>query len=134
MTSRILNQTHDASRILLVEDDALVARTLSEALSHLGYKVCGHAYSGIGAVLMAERLKPDLVAMDIHLSGDVDGIEAAERMQANWDIPVLFISGRADAKTRLRAEAIGGFVPKPYTEAELSAGLKAAMERHHGPS
>ena len=118
------------SRILLVEDDALVARSLADALTQLGYQVCGHAYSGIGAVLMAERLKPDLVTMDIHLSGDVDGIEAAERMQANWDMPVLFISGRADAKTRQRAEAIGGFVPKPYTEAQLSAGLKAAMQRH----
>jgi CheY-like chemotaxis protein len=79
-------------RILIVEDDAIVAMHLEMLLKKLGYKVAGHETSGEAAVRAAAKLKPDAVLMDIHLRGDMTGVEAAERILEHPGIPVVFVT------------------------------------------
>ena len=78
----------DKARILIVEDERIVAEDIQISLAKLGYSVAGIAASGEEAVEKAEELCPDLVLMDIKLKGDMDGVEAAEQIRARFAIPV----------------------------------------------
>jgi CheY-like chemotaxis protein len=109
-------------RILTVEDNAIEALGLHDCLGELGHRVCGHAYSAQGALLKAEKLKPDLVTMDILLSGAIDGIEAAQRIKASFGVDCIFITGVTDPETirRVRAHGFEALVTKPYSAAALA--------------
>ena len=86
--------------ILIVEDEAIVARDLRQRLRDMGYTVVGMASRGEEAVQKAETLHPDLVLMDIHLASEMDGIQASETIRAHLDVPVIFLTACADENSR----------------------------------
>lgn len=115
-------------RILIVEDESLAAMALEEVLGMLGYAVIGIEDNADAAIAAAERLRPDIVMMDIRLLGPRDGIEAAAAIRARTGIRCIFTSAFADAETRHRAADCEpfGFVRKPYFPAELQRALTHA--------
>ncbi|MGC3991412.1 MAG: response regulator [Chthoniobacteraceae bacterium] len=119
------------SRILIVEDESLVAEDLAQRLERLGYEVCARADTGEGAVNMARVHAPDMVLMDIHLLGEMDGVEAARKLREEAGPPVLFVTAHADDMTLQRTANTEpyGFVLKPFDERELKAAIETAFHR-----
>jgi len=120
------------SSILIVEDESIVAADLAGKLRQLGYEVAGTAASGEEAVLQANRLDPDLVLMDIQLEGSTDGIEAAEAIRSQLDLPIIYLTAHSDAATLARAKLSGpfGFILKPFEERELATNIEMALYKH----
>src|SRR5580698_6240442 len=118
-------------RILIVEDESLVAMDLEWRLRNLGYDVCGRVDTADDAVRAALAEQPALVLMDIHLLGETDGVEAAARIREQSMIPVVFVTAHADDATLLRAGASEpyGYVLKPFDERELKATIEMAFYR-----
>jgi putative two-component system response regulator len=115
--------------ILVVEDEAIVAKDIQETLQGLGYSVPVIAASGEEAVKEAQRIKPDLVLMDIVLGGEVDGISAADSILVGYDIPVVYITAHADDNTVERARKTHpfGYIVKPFTQQQLNSSIKVAL-------
>ncbi|MEP6716607.1 MAG: response regulator, partial [Terriglobia bacterium] len=120
------------SRILIVEDNQLVAADLSETVISLGYEVAAVAESADRATHLAQELQPDLALMDITLEGDRDGIGAAEEIRSRWRIPVVFLTAHSDVKTVARTTASGAFghLTKPVRAEELQAAISIALSQH----
>jgi diguanylate cyclase (GGDEF)-like protein len=125
------SQTYPAS-ILIVEDEGIVAQDLKEALTRLGYRICGVASEGTQAVGMATQLQPELVVMDVSLRGEVDGIQAARMMQEQSHVPIIFLTGHRDSETLQRAVLTGpmGYLIKPFQEDELRCAIELAIHKH----
>lgn len=106
------------TEILIVEDERITAEDIRLSLGGLGYAVTGMASSGEEAIRKAEELHPDLVLMDIVLGGDMDGIEAAKRIRARFNIPVVYLTAYADEKTLERAKVTQpfGYILKPFDD------------------
>ena len=123
--------TAGRARILIVEDEGLIALELEDHVRVMGYEVSGVVATGAGAVAQAaaSASAPDLVLMDIALRGPMDGLEAARQIRAARDVPVVFLTAFADGATRARAKDISpyGFVTKPYNADELRATIEAAL-------
>jgi light-regulated signal transduction histidine kinase (bacteriophytochrome) len=124
-------QASQGQRIFIVEDEAVIAIDLRERLTALGYTVCGHATQGETALPTIAELRPDLVLMDVNLAGAMDGVEAARRMRADHDVPVVFLTAYADAEliARVADTASFGYLVKPFEERELHATLQVALAR-----
>ncbi|MBO9312646.1 MAG: response regulator [Chloroflexus sp.] len=120
-----------AIRILIAEDNDLVSLTLEEQLKGLGYEVVGIARTGAEAVMLAARLKPDLVIMDIRMP-EMDGTEATARIRDQTGIPVVMLTAFADKETIRRAETAGAlaYLVKPVNEQELPPAISIALARH----
>ena len=120
-------------RIFIVEDEGIVAADLEDRLKRMGYVVAGKAASGEKAVEQVATTKPDLVLMDIILKGEMDGVEAAELIQKQQEIPVVFLTAHADDPTLKRARLAGpfGYVLKPFDERELRGAIEIAFYRAH---
>jgi len=118
--------------VLLVEDDAIVALDLEQALRRLGYGIAGHAVSGEEAVEIAQRNPPDLLLMDVDLPGAIDGIEAARRIRTALDIPVIFLTGHSDSRTLARAMSAEpfGYLVKPFHARDLKCAMEVAIHKH----
>jgi PAS domain S-box-containing protein len=116
-------------RILVVEDEAVVALDVKARLQGLGYEVIGPSSTGEEALAKAAEARPDLVLMDIKLRGDLDGIEAARLLRDRLDIPVVYLTAYADPATLERAKLAEplGFVLKPFAERELHAVVEMAL-------
>ncbi len=116
-------------RILLVEDEVLVARDIEHQLRQLGYVPVGHTGRGEEAIRMAEQLRPDLVLMDIQLAGPVDGIVAAQSIREQFGLPVVFLSAYAadDLLARAKLTEPFGYILKPFSERELRTVLEMAL-------
>jgi len=112
-------------RILIVEDERLIALDLQRRLTQLGYLVVGIVASGDQAVTAALQLQPDLVLMDIRLQGEMDGVEAALRIVAARSMPIIYLTAYVDDFTRQRAQATSpwGFLRKPFHVRDLQAIL-----------
>lgn len=119
-------------RILIVEDDTIIAMELMERLKELGYEVAGIVSSGIEAINTVKSTQPNLVLMDIRLSGKMDGIEAAERIREKLDIPVIFLTAYADEETLSRAKKTEpfGYILKPFDARMLHTNIEMAFYRH----
>jgi PAS domain S-box-containing protein len=119
-------------RVLIVEDEIIVARDLQIQLTRLGYQVLGVASQADASIQLARRHKPDLVLMDIRLQGEVDGIEAADVIQRDLLIPVIFLTAHADEQTIQRAQRTSpfGYVLKPFEERELRTAIEMALYKH----
>jgi response regulator NasT len=119
-----------AIRILVAEDNDLVALTLEEQLKSLGYDVIAVAHTGAEAIDLASRLSPDLIIMDIRMP-EVEGTEAAARINATRPTPILMLTAYTDRETIRRAEVAGalGYLVKPVNEAELSPAINIALAR-----
>ncbi|MDH3402865.1 MAG: sigma 54-interacting transcriptional regulator, partial [Acidobacteriota bacterium] len=120
------------TRILIVEDEAVVALDIERRVRELGYDVAGTAAAAEEAVRLAERERPDLVLMDIRLRGIMDGIEAGRQIRAAWGIPVIYLTAHADEATLARAKetAPHGYLLKPFDEQKLRVALEVALARH----
>lgn len=121
-----------ATRILIVEDEIIIARELEARLLGLGYEVVGIASSGREAIALVEQTQPQLVLMDINLQGDMDGIEAAADLQRRGSVPVVYLTAFADDRTLERAKITGpfGYLVKPFAERELRANIEMAIYKH----
>lgn len=116
-------------RVLIVEDDNIVQMHLGTIVRELGYEVCGTASTADEALRSAAANDPQLVLMDIRLSGSRDGIEAARELRLQRDIAVIFMTAYADEETVQRAQEIGalGYVVKPFSKPQLRAALSMAL-------
>jgi two-component system, cell cycle sensor histidine kinase and response regulator CckA len=114
-----------ARRILIVEDERLIALDLQRRLTRLGYTVVGIMASGPQAITAAYQLQPDVVLMDIRLQGEMDGIEAALRIQADRPVPIIYLTAYVDEATMQRAQATfpWGFLRKPFHVTDLQTLL-----------
>jgi PAS domain S-box-containing protein len=120
------------AQILVVEDESIVALDIQNRLMGLGYTISASAASGAEAIRKAANRRPDLVLMDIKLRGEMDGVEAAERIRARFDIPVVYLTAYADGATLQRAKLSEpfGYVLKPFEERELHTAIEMALYRH----
>lgn len=120
-----------AEKILIVEDERIVARDIAKRLTKLGYVVSGSVATGEEAVQKVAELQPDLVLMDIQLRGAMDGVEAAEHIRANSDVSVIFLTAYADENTlqRVKATEPFGYVIKPFDEKDLHTAVEVALRR-----
>lgn len=119
-------------RVVVVEDEALIAEEIRGRLQRLDCQVAGVADTGADAIALAEREKPDLVLMDIRLKGKMDGIEAADQIYRRFDIPIVYLTAHSDVATIQRAKATGqfGYVLKPFQERDLFVAIEMAVHRH----
>ncbi|MEI7856163.1 MAG: response regulator, partial [Methanomicrobiales archaeon] len=90
-------------RVFIVEDEVIVADDLAETLKSLGYQIAGTAKSGEQAIDKVSETRPDLVLMDIHLAGKIDGVQAAGDIHKSCDIPVIYLTAYADQALLERA-------------------------------
>jgi two-component system, response regulator PdtaR len=122
-----------ATRILVVDDDALIRVNLVEMLTRMGYEVVGEADDAAGAVQQARDLKPDLVIMDIRMPGEEDGISAAATLTAEDIAPTLLISAYSQPDYVARANEAGvvGYLVKPVTEDHLRPAIEVVLARFH---
>jgi CheY-like chemotaxis protein len=113
------------ARVLIVEDERLIAQALRRRVAALGYTVVGLAASGEDAIVQATALQPDVVLMDIGLRGAMDGIDAARHIRAQAPIPVIYVSAATDAPTvaRARQSTPAGYLVKPVCDHALRAAL-----------
>jgi PAS domain S-box-containing protein/putative nucleotidyltransferase with HDIG domain len=116
-------------RVLVVEDESLVARDIQNMLRSLSYEVLGIVASGEQALQRASKSAPDLVLMDIVLKGDIDGITAAEKLWEEFNIPVIYLTAYADETTFQRAKLTRpfGYLLKPFEERELQTTIEMAL-------
>lgn len=116
-------------KILVVEDEAIIAMEISLRLKQMGYEVAGTAARGGEAMEAAMKTMPDLVLMDIMLKGPLDGIETAARIRELHGIPVVYLTAYADNATLARAQITEpyGYILKPFQERELKAAVEMAL-------
>jgi two-component system, response regulator PdtaR len=122
----------DKQAIFIVEDESIVASDIRETLLALGYDVKGIAKSGESAVEEVQKTRPDLVLMDIHLAGRMDGVEAAGKIHVLCNIPVIYLTAYADKPLLDRAKVTEpyGYILKPYDERELHSVIEMALYKH----
>ncbi len=120
------------TRILVVEDESIVALDIQNRLESMGYEVPATVASGERAVEQAGVLHPDLVLMDIQLQGHMDGVEAADQIRQQFGIPVVYLTANADHPTVQRAKVTEpfGYVIKPFEERELHTTIEVALYKH----
>jgi len=118
--------------ILVVEDEIIVSKFICKILDSNDYNIAGIASSGEDAVMQAKLLRPDAILMDIVLTGDLDGIEAAGLIRKELDIPVIYLTSYADEKKLERAKITTpyGYLLKPFNEKELLATLKMGIHNY----
>ena len=119
------------ARILVVEDEELVGLAISRYLQSRDYDVLPVVSSGEKAVSDSRGLEPDLVLMDIHLVGEMDGIEAASIIADSCHVPVIYLTAYSDAETLQRAKLAEpfGYVVKPFDERTLEASIEMALHK-----
>ncbi len=119
-------------RILVVEDESIVAMDIKHRLESLDYQVSEIASSGEEAVEKAGKTNPDIILMDIVLKGEMDGIDAAQIIKDRFDIPVVYLTAYSDDKTLKRAKITGpfGYIIKPFEDQELHSAIEVALYKH----
>ena len=116
-------------RVLVVEDETIIARDIVMQLEDLGCEPLGPAVTGEQAIEMAGLLRPDLVLMDIQLASDMDGITAAQTIRDHYSLPSVFLSAFTEAGSLARAQCAepAGYLSKPFTEDDFSAAIEKAL-------
>ena len=119
------------TRLMLVEDERVVAMNLSQRLGMLGYDVHAVASSGAEALERASQAWPDVVLMDIRIDGNIDGIETAEQLNSIRPVPVVYLTAHSDEATLARARGSRpfGYLLKPFSEREMHATIQMALAR-----
>jgi signal transduction histidine kinase len=119
----------NSARVLLVEDERIVALNLRRQLAKLGYTVAAVAASGDEALRQIETHRPDVVLMDIRIEGPIDGIETTARISPDLLVPVIYLTAHAEDVTleRARATKPSGYLVKPFSERELHATIQMAL-------
>ncbi len=116
-------------KVLIAEDEGIVALDLKFSLESMGIQVVGVASTAQDAIQQAEQFEPDLVLMDIRLQGEMDGVQAANEIQEELKIPVIYLTAMADKSTIQRAMETKphGFITKPFSESELRTVIEQAL-------
>jgi PAS domain S-box-containing protein len=122
----------ESKRIFIVEDEGIIANRLKSTLEMMGYIVCGATATGESAIEMVLNLKPDLVLMDIHLAGKLNGIEAAAQIHASIDVPIIYSTAYSDNFFLEKAKTTEpySFLVKPVQDRELYAAIEMAFYRY----
>jgi PAS domain S-box-containing protein len=117
------------TRILVVEDESIVAKDIQKSLEKLGYEVPATASSAAAAYEKLEQVQPDLVFLDIKLKGEEDGIHIAEHIKEKYNIPVIFLTSYVDQETLDRAKVTEpyGYIVKPFNESDLKTTVEMAL-------
>ena len=120
------------TRIMVVEDESVVAIDIGQRLETLGYEVTDIVSSGEKAIEKARENQPDLILMDIVLKGKIDGIEAAQEIYNKYNIPVVYLTAYSDEKTLERAKQTGpfGYIIKPFEDRELHSVIEVGLYKH----
>ncbi|MDX2097952.1 MAG: ATP-binding protein [Leptolyngbyaceae cyanobacterium bins.59] len=120
------------AKILIVEDETIIALDIQNSVMQAGYGVPAIASSGSEALAQVMRYQPDLVLMDIRLQGELDGIDAAQQIQNTCNVPIVFLTAHADENTLIRARTIApfGYVLKPFEDHQLITAIEIALKRH----
>ena len=121
----------DKARILVVEDEAIVAMDIADTLRRLGHVVTAAVPSGERAIASVKENRPDLILMDIGLEGEMDGIRTAAQIRAEFSIPVIYLTAFVDEKTLERAKVTAptGYLTKPFEENDLRIAIEVGLYR-----
>ncbi|MBT3384620.1 MAG: response regulator [Prolixibacteraceae bacterium] len=116
-------------KILIVEDELLVATDIEESIESLGYSVQNSVDTGLKAIKEVEKSLPDLILMDINLKGEMSGIEAARRIIQKHDVPIIYLTANADIATVNKAKVAlpYGYIIKPFTDKDLQTNIEIAI-------
>ena len=127
-----MDQPSERIKVLIVEDEIIIAKDIRQRLETLGYEVTDLASTGEEAIESAIRKRPDIVLMDIVLKHGMDGIEAAGIFRTQHDLPVVFLTAFSDDRTIKRAKTKEpfGYILKPFMERELLVNIEIALQRH----
>ena len=117
--------------ILVVEDERIVGLHLKQQLVKLGYKVSAVVSSGADALRVVSERRPDVVLMDIHIDGDIDGIETAKQIKTDYTLPLIYLTAFSGEGVLQRARETKpfGYLIKPFSDRELHATIQMALER-----
>jgi PAS domain S-box-containing protein len=124
--------TTTSKRVLVVEDEALAAHLIKSILHQHNYEVLAHVSSGEEAIRKAAELQPDIILMDIHLKGGMDGVETAEVILSQQDVPIIYLTGNADITTVDRAKITHpyAYLLKPFKPIELLTAIEISFFKH----
>jgi signal transduction histidine kinase len=119
----------EMKKIMVVDDESIIAMELELHLAEMDYEVIGCASSGAEAIAKAKELRPDLILMDIVMPGEKNGIAAAEEIVSRMDIPIIFLTAYANEEYIKGAKNVGpfGYIVKPYEDRELRATIEIAL-------
>nr|WP_315489242.1 PAS domain S-box protein [uncultured Rhodoferax sp.] len=119
-------------KILIVEDEMVVARDVQVQLQDMGYQVVGHATRSEDAIALAGQLRPHMVLMDIQLAGAMDGVSAAQSIRDQFGVPVIFLTAFTadDILARAKMAEPYGYILKPFSERELKTVMEMALYKH----
>lgn len=117
------------TNVLVVEDESIVSKDIQHSLKKLGYNVVGAASTGERAFELAASEKPDIILMDIMLKGDINGIDTAQRVKEELQIPVIYLTAYADESTLEKAKVTEpyGYIIKPFKEVDLHTSIEMAL-------
>ena len=120
-----------SSKILIVEDEIIIAIDLKIRLENLGYYVPGIAVNGKDAIKKTGEKNPDIILMDILLNGDTDGIEAAKQIRNKYNIPIIYLTGSQNDSLMERAKITEpcGYINKPFDNIEIETAIQSAVSR-----
>ena len=122
----------DDVKILVVEDEGIIAKNIKNKLKSFGYTVPAIATTGEEAIRMAEITFPDLILMDVMLKGDMNGVEAAEEIQKRFSIPIIYLTAYSndDVLEKAKKTQPYGYIVKPFTSNDLRSNVEMALYRH----
>lgn len=119
-------------KIVIVEDESIVAKDIQNSLKNLGYSVPAVVSSGEKAIEVVHKYQPNLVLMDIMLKGEMSGIEAAKIIKEKFEVPIIFLTAYADEDTIEKAKLSFpyGYIIKPFKEKELETTIEMALNKY----
>lgn len=118
--------------VYIVEDESIVAKDIQNSLKKLGYHVLGISNNGTDALKNIADLEPNIVLMDIMIKGNMTGIEVADKIKKQYNIPVIFLTAYADESTLAKAKITEpyGYILKPFKEIDLHSTIEMAVYKH----
>ena len=121
-----------AKRVMVVEDESVISLDIKTSLMRLGYSIAGVAASGDIALRKIRESRPDVILMDIHLKGEMTGIDVSEQVRSELQIPIVFLTANADSSTFKEANQTDpyGYLLKPFEEKELGIAIEIALHKH----
>ena len=118
-------------KVLVVEDDEVILTIEKWRLKKLGFEICGEAGTGTDALACAAKMQPDIVLMDISLSGEMDGTETATQIKKKFNIPVIFVIAHTHGEILSRATSINpdGFIKNPFEDDDLHIAINLGLKK-----
>ena len=127
-----MSDNSSSIKILVVEDESIIAIDIQNMLESLGYTIPAVIFSGEEAIKKSAEMQPDLVLMDIKLNGNIDGVEAAKQIRTRFNIPVVYLTAYSEDNIFHRTEIAEpfGYLPKPFEERGLQSIIEMAFYKN----